>query len=953
MIAVSAIAVGGVGTTGASALEPPSVAPVIVSSYRTPNDWGLTPAGQQVDTRRTPDGVAVSPDGKTVFAVANSQLDNALTTIDANTLVASPTETSATYFGAAADSSNVWVSGGFSNKIYQVSYARGAGAAVPTRQVSPFPGSPDDGIPVLSYPGNMALDQPSRRLFVAGSLSVPSSAITAFDPSAATCTDINGSATSICSVIDVVDVSNTSPSASPHVHLVPVGRDAYGMALNPAHKVLYVTNMADQTSNAGTGTVSVVNVATPGKESEVQRVKVGSEPLGVAVSPDGSRVVVANSAMDTITVVPVASDGTLDRSNARTDSVRAYPGEPLGATPTAVAYSPDGKLLYVALAGQNAIQVRNADGTSIPQPNLNSANSYIATGWYPDALAVGPNPSGASGSRLYVSNLKGLGMGPGFDELISGVRSEGNVSVIDVPDDAAGRASMLASGTTQVIQNNNWAPLLAASRPAIDACTPAPLPGGGQTQGNDVICQLSQNPALRQQVHVVYIVKENKTFDQYFGDIQATLPGADANPTWLLYGEPVTTNQHRLARQFALSDHFWADSEQSTTGHSWTSAAYSTAYNELFWATSGGYDEGLRGNRESCQYTGQRSGPTYPGCPEGSMYTPKARLVDEIARTPGLSERIYSNDVDPSSPAYPSRIPLGEWGFNGQLIQTGSNLEFPDTDRANLLINGTTISNAWDVRSGPPPPTFGQPFSLSDPAKFSLNGPGGWTEQYNGCIAGGGSDASCQASMPNFLYVSLPVDHTLGFDPMTPTPASMVANNDYATGMVIDALSHTPFWKNTLIFITEDDTQASGDHVDGHRTFLLSSGGLASRLGAQGQASHQEGSFPSVLKTVEDMFGLRALTIYDRGAHALHDVVVDKLADANTSQYTAVQPPTPFLRNPPLSEADERTAQLEKLSLKANFWNLDLGNPVLEHDVLYAGLRGTPLPSADLALIGP
>jgi hypothetical protein len=181
----------------------------------------------------------------------------------------------------------------------------------------------------------------------------------------------------------------------------------------------------------------------------------------------------------------------------------------------------------------------------------------------------------------------------------------------------------------------------------------------------------------------------------------------------------------------------------------------------------------------------------------------------------------------------------------------------------------------------------------------------------------------------------------------------MVANNDYATGLVIDALSHSPFWKNTLIFITEDDTQASGDHVDGHRTFLLTSGGLASQLGAQGQASHQEGSFPSVLKTIEDMFGLRALTIYDRGARALHDVVVDKLADANTSQYSAVQPPTPFLRNPPLSEAGAGTAQLEQLSLKADFWNLDQGNPVLEHDVLYAGLRGTPLPTADLALIGP
>jgi DNA-binding beta-propeller fold protein YncE len=948
--AASTVVLGGPATAGALALEGP---PVIVSSYRTPNDWGLTPAGQQVDTRRTPDGVAVSPDGKTAFALANSQLDNALTTIDANTLVASPTETSATYFGAAADSSNVWASGGFSNKIYQFSYAAGAGAAVPTRQVSPVPGSPDNGIPVLSYPGNMVLDQAGHRLFVAGSLSVPSAAITAFDPSAATCTDITGNATGICSVINVVDVSNTSPTVMPHVHLVAVGRDAYGVALSSAHKALYVTNMADQTSSAGTGTLSVVNIAVPGRESEVQRVRVGNDPLGVTASPDGSRVVVANSADDTITVMRVNSHGKLSRG--RTYSVRAYPGEPLGATPTAVAYSPDGKLLYVALAGQNAIQVRNADGTSIKQRRLHSTNSYIPAGWYPDALAVGPNPSGASGSRLYVSNLKGLGMGPGFDELISGVRSEGNVSVIEVPDDAAGRVSMLASATAQVIQNNGWAPLLAASDPTIagnDSCAPAPLPGGGQTQGSDVICELAQNPAKRQQVHVVYIVKENKTFDQYFGDIQATLPSADASPTWLLYGEPVTTNQHRLAQQFTLSDRFWADSEQSTTGHSWTSAGYTTAYNELFWETSGGYDEGLRGNRESCQYTGQRSGPTYPGCPEGSMYPPQKRLVDEIATTPGLTERIYSNDVDPSSPAYADRIPLGEWGFNGQLIQTGSNLEFPDTDRANLLINGTTISHAWDVRNGPPPPTYGKPFSLSQPARFSLNGPGGWTDQYNICMANGGNDASCQAQMPNFLYVSLPVDHTLGYDPMTPTPPSMVADNDYATGQVIDALSRSPFWKNTLIFVTEDDTQASGDHVDGHRTFLLTSGGLARQLGPQGQVSHQEGSFPSVLKTVEDMFGLGALTIYDRGAHALHDVVVDKLADANSSQYTAVQPPTPFVRNPSLSEADAGTAQLEQLSLKANFWNLDLGNPVLEHDILYAGLRGTPLPSADLALIG-
>src|SRR5947209_3379987 len=354
ILAVSAIAVAGAATADALAVEVP---PVIVSTYRTPNNWGLTPAGQQVDTRRTPDGVAVAPDGKTVFALANSQLDNALTTIDASTLLSSPTLTSATYFGAAADSSNVWASGGFSNKIYQYSYADGAGAAIPTRQVSPFPGSPDNGIPVLSYPGNMVLDQGGHRLLVAGSLSVPDSAISEFDPSAAMCRDISGNQTSICSVINVIDVSDPSPTVMPHVHLVPVGRDAYGVALSASRKVLYVTNMADQTSSAGTGTVSVVNIATAGQESEIQRVKVGKNPLGIAVSPDGSRVVVANSSDDTITVLLADSHGKL--KSARTYPVRAYRGQPRGAAPAAVAYSPDGSRRRAARSEEHTSELQS------------------------------------------------------------------------------------------------------------------------------------------------------------------------------------------------------------------------------------------------------------------------------------------------------------------------------------------------------------------------------------------------------------------------------------------------------------------------------------------------------------------------------------------------------------------------------------------------------------------
>src|SRR5439155_20598899 len=188
-----------------------------------------------------------------------------------------------------------------------------------------------------------------------------------------------------------------------------------------------------------------------------------------------------------------------------------------------------------------------------------------------------------------------------------------------------------------------------------------------------------------------------------------------------------------------------------------------------------------------------------------------------------------------------------------------------------------------------------------------------WTDRYKECIGNGGSDEQCQRAMPNFLYMALPIDHTLGFNPNTPTPASMVANNDLAFGQIVDALSHSPFWKNTLVIALEDDTQAAGDHVDAHRTFLLAAGGLAREDGARGQASHQECSFACVLKTVEVLFRLPQFSVYDRGAVPLHSIVVPTMADRNGDTYTAVQPPVGMSFNPP-------TGLLGRISSKLD-WN--------------------------------
>jgi hypothetical protein len=275
-------------------------------------------------------------------------------------------------------------------------------------------------------------------------------------------------------------------------------------------------------------------------------------------------------------------------------------------------------------------------------------------------------------------------------------------------------------------------------------------------------------------------------------------------------------------------------------------------------------------------------------------------------------------------------------------VKHGRDLDFPDTDRARIYLNGKTISHAWSVcavpctsQPEPPPDSYGKELSLgeADKQKFTFDA---WLKAYDDCIKEGKSDAVCQRAMPNFLYMALPIDHTLGFNPETPTPQSMVADNDEAVGMIIDALSKSPFWKTSLVMITEDDTQAAGDHVDAHRTFLLTAGGLSTQPGVDGHAAHQAGSYPSILKTVEALFDLPALTIYDKGAVPLHEIVVDSFADANSVEYEGVVPPTDFAWNPSSGDLADLSRSMD--------WTLDMTDPYMLRDLLYHGIKRWPLP---------
>ena len=940
---------------GDGILPPQKAVPSPVTEYRTPNGWLLRPAGTQYDVQRAPTGVTVAPDKKTVFVVTSGVFNEHLEAIDAETGASTTTPVGSLYMGVAADANNnVWASGGYRNKVYQFLYDGPVAGGL--RQVGPAPGSPDEGIDVIGYPGNMVLSNDGR-LFVVGNLSVPNDEIKNFDPKADQCPD-----SSICSVVNVIDVSGQA-GLDPEVHVFPVGRDAYGIAFHPKAKKVYVTNWGDDTNPArggGRGTLSIVDVSKPTEEKEIAVVPVGHHPTGIALSPNNKWLAVVNSADDTVTIMRLNKAGLI--ASQRTVSAKTTRGAPRGATPLSVSFGPNSKRLFVGLAGQNAIEMRHADGRPIPRrvkvgagknaTALRVPHTYIPTGWYPSAMDVGVHPS-IKQRRLYVTNLKGIGAGPGLNgqaEPLTGQRTQGTLSAIDLSFGSKknkGTKDTLDALTARVVENNDWVPLFdrRSQSAAKDPCTPAPLPDGKSTF-SQLLCNANKGKVDPRQFHVVYIVKENKTFDQYFGDINTTLPDADADPTWLLYGSGVTTNQHNLANQFALLDNFWADSEQSTTGHSWTSAGYATEFNEITWNPE--YSQTLRGNRWGGQYSGQTSGPTDEEVAEteGELFRPEERLVDLFAEPSsnpsGATFRIYSDDVNPGTKAEEQRIPLGLWGIGDSVVQHGRDLDFPDTDRANIFLDGETISHAWSVCGVPctgppngPPPSYGQKIELTPEQKqqFTLKA---WQQDYEDCRDGGRSDAICQRQMPNFLYVSLPVDHTLGFNPEMPTPASMVANNDQAVGMIIDRLSKSPFWKTTLVMITEDDTQAAGDHVDAHRTFLLTAGGLSTTPGADGHASHQAGSFPSILKTIEVLFRLPALTIYDRAAVPLHDVVADSLKDTNNVEFTGVDPPVGFRLNP-------RGTVLAKLSKSMN-WDLDMGDPGMLRDLLYHGIRGWPLP---------
>ncbi len=601
------------------------------------------------------------------------------------------------------------------------------------------------------------------------------------------------------------------------------GYRPYGVVVSPEGNRLAVSNWGDRS-------VSILDAATL---SETARIAVRSHPNEMIWAKDG-RLFVADSGSNQVSVI---SNGAV----AETIGTSLDPRALVGSTPDALALSPDGRRLYVANADNNNVAV-----IDVSDRKESRVLGLIPTGWYPTALAIAP-----AGNQLYIGTGKGMGFRNNFPgttakqqkapnpetpyDYIAAVLT-GHVSIVDVPD-----AKQLAGYTKQALAN---VPTPAAY---VDAAAAAKIK-------RDVF------PKIK---HVVYIIRENRTYDQVFGDLGV----GNGDPKLTIFGQQVTPNAHALARRMVLFDNLYCDGEVSEDGHQWSNAAYATDFNQKAWTNS--YSD--RGE---------------PEADERLMSSPAGYLWDACNRR-GLTFRTY-----------------------GEMASFTSSRESEPEVKAVGSLAGH-VSTEW----------------------LRLKQKGARDTEKAGVFIQEMHDAEKSGDWPNFMVMSLGEDHTQGLRPGTFSPTALVAGNDEALGKIVEAVSHSRFWKETAIFVIEDDAQNGPDHVDAHRTVGL----VISPWMKRGVVDSTMYTTSSYVKTMELILGLPPMTQFDETATPMYAAFTDKpLFDAIES----VPPQTSLTaRNPANTE-------LARASLKLDFTDYDRADPDELNRILWAALKpGEKMPA--------
>ena len=602
--------------------------------------------------------------------------------------------------------------------------------------------------------------------------------------------------------------------------------------------------------------VFVIDIHDPAQPSVLAKVRTGI-PVGDkstggsspgAVVAGKREVFVSNATQDSITIL-----------DARTHQVKkTVELEPVdfvkdmrGVLPFGMALSRDEKTLYVACAGINAVAVLETQKGQIL--------GYIPTAWFPARVSLSPD-----NKTLYVANAKGFGAGPnggpdfheGPEGTYIGDITKGVVSIIPL---AAG--DPWEDRSFQVMRDNGFLPASVSTasqyRDYVNAVL-AETKNKGKPCGCHYahawlpffrLCPICDPPsppppsATRNIGHVVFIVKENRTFDEVFGDLYPKSDKFEGDPALARWGETaevkekgeltiddahVTPNHHALARRFGISDNFYVDSDVSVDGHHWLVGNYPNEVVETGWPAAYGDKLNFRPDPDA---PGRLS--IDPAAPWPESYLEAGSLWQHLARHK-ISFRNYGEGMETAGEREEAgTMPTG--------AREASNMPMPE-----VLFENTSRDYA----------TFNT--NISDQYRF-----GQFETEFRVRYASG------KEPLPQFIYIWLPNDHTA-----EPRPAdgyryraSYVADNDLALGKLVELFSHSPFWKDMAIFVTEDDAQGGRDHIDAHRSVLM----VISPYTVRGHVSHAHTSIASILKTFDLIFDLPYLNQYDAAATDLSD----------------------------------------------------------------------------------
>jgi YVTN family beta-propeller protein len=620
-----------------------------------------------------------------------------------------------------------------------------------------------------------------------------------------------------------------------------------------------------KTGVANHGSLSVL-ARVEGRWKQAKTIHVGLHPSGMVLSRGGRLLYVANANSDTVSVIDTRTDAIVE-----TIACRPEARLPFGSGCNALALSPDGGTLYVANGTNNCVAVvrlgaKAAEASDAKRPDESTSLGLIPAGWYPGAVQLSPD-----GKKLYVANIKGHGALSQPRPVAKGKNSHdhlGSLSMIDLPDEA-----QLAEYTKEVNANNRLAYSLAGLEKPDPAAQPVSVP---RRHGEPSVFK-----------HVLYIIKENRTYDQVFGDMKE----GNGDPNLVLFGEEVTPNHHALARQFTLFDNFYCSGVLSADGHTWVNEAYVSDYMERAF---GGWTR---------SYPDDGSDPL--------AYVPTGFLWASALH----HKKTLRNYGEYVKNEYPKKSTWND--YYTDFTSGAFKLKGSVTARANIKL--------LEPHTHPNYPWF--PLLMPDVYRAHL-----FIEELK--------EFEKKGELPNLIYITLPCDHTDGTRPGYPAPRAMVADNDLALGRIVEAVSKSKFWKDTCIFVVEDDPQNGFDHVDGHRTVALAISPYTKRKFVDHTNYNQTG----MVKTIELVLGLPPMNQLDLSATPMRACFQ---SDADLTPYTAVASKI---------RLDEMNPQLKALKGKALYWakksmdlDLDDGDEADEdtlNRILWHAVRGydTPYP---------